>query len=231
MFPDVWFLQGWYSHVRKEIEAQRHARGLSAAVYTQITDVENECNGLMTYDRAVAKLSPEWLAAVNSGRDWRESWSDVLSNAVPGKTIWHYTFANPGADWFKPEFKEDAAWREGAAGFGTAFTRGSRVQTTWDTPNIWLRKTFTLQAEDFSHARLRIHHDKDAEVYLNGVLAFSGKGYLVDYALFDMAPEAAASLRPGLNTMAVHCRQTSGGQFIDVGLVFPAIGTNSLSGP
>ena len=25
--------------------------GLNAAVYTQITDVENECNGLMTYDR------------------------------------------------------------------------------------------------------------------------------------------------------------------------------------
>jgi hypothetical protein len=29
---------------------------MSAAVYTQITDVETECNGLMTYDRAVIKL-------------------------------------------------------------------------------------------------------------------------------------------------------------------------------
>src|SRR6185437_10883518 len=29
--------------------------GLSAAVYTQTTDVETEINGLMTYDRAVTK--------------------------------------------------------------------------------------------------------------------------------------------------------------------------------
>ena len=33
--------------------------GLSAAVYTQTTDVEIEVNGLMTYDRAVVKLPPE----------------------------------------------------------------------------------------------------------------------------------------------------------------------------
>ena len=34
-------------------------RGLSAAVYTQTTDVEIEVNGLMTYDRQVIKLRPE----------------------------------------------------------------------------------------------------------------------------------------------------------------------------
>jgi hypothetical protein len=231
MLPDVWSLQGWYSHVLKEIELQRQQRGLSAAVYTQTTDVENECNGLMTYDRAVAKLSPAWLAAVNTGRQYRTSWKALLTNALFGTSIWDYTFENPGANWFKPEFKEETTWREGAAGFGTAFTRGSRVQTTWDTPNIWLRKTFTLEAEDFSHARLQLHHDKDAEVYLNGVLAFASKGYLVDYALFDIAPEAAATLRPGRNTVAVHCRQTAGGQFIDVGIIVPESETNALSNP
>ncbi len=31
-------------------------RGLSAAIYTQTTDVEIECNGLMTYDRKVIKV-------------------------------------------------------------------------------------------------------------------------------------------------------------------------------
>ncbi len=34
------------------------AKGLSAAVYTQTTDVEIEVNGLMTYDRAVIKMNP-----------------------------------------------------------------------------------------------------------------------------------------------------------------------------
>lgn len=35
--------------------------GLSAAVYTQITDVEIEVNGLMTYDRKVFKIDPKVL--------------------------------------------------------------------------------------------------------------------------------------------------------------------------
>ena len=33
--------------------------GLAAAVYTQLSDVEDELNGLMTYDRQVVKIAPE----------------------------------------------------------------------------------------------------------------------------------------------------------------------------
>ena len=40
-------------------------RGLSAAVYTQLTDVEGEVNGLMTYDRRVVKIPIEKLAALH----------------------------------------------------------------------------------------------------------------------------------------------------------------------
>ena len=32
------------------------AEGLCAAVYTQLTDIEEEVNGLMTYDRKIKKL-------------------------------------------------------------------------------------------------------------------------------------------------------------------------------
>jgi beta-galactosidase/beta-glucuronidase len=41
------------------------ADGLSAAVYTQTTDVEIEVNGLMTYDRAAVKVDAERVAAAN----------------------------------------------------------------------------------------------------------------------------------------------------------------------
>jgi beta-galactosidase/beta-glucuronidase len=40
-------------------------RGLSAAIYTQITDVEIEVNGLVTYDRQVVKIPAERLAALH----------------------------------------------------------------------------------------------------------------------------------------------------------------------
>ncbi|MEU5994311.1 sugar-binding domain-containing protein [Spirillospora sp. NPDC047418] len=41
-------------------------RGLSATVYTQLSDVEDELNGLLTYDREVCKLPEDLVRAVNA---------------------------------------------------------------------------------------------------------------------------------------------------------------------
>jgi beta-galactosidase/beta-glucuronidase len=43
-------------------------KGLSAAIYTQTTDVEIEVNGLMTYDRETVKMDLKRVAAANRGR-------------------------------------------------------------------------------------------------------------------------------------------------------------------
>lgn len=41
-------------------------KGMSAFVFTQLSDVEQECNGLVTYDREVIKYDPAYLNAVNA---------------------------------------------------------------------------------------------------------------------------------------------------------------------
>ena len=41
-------------------------KGLSATVYTQLTDVEDEINGLLTYDRRVIKVDMEKIQALNA---------------------------------------------------------------------------------------------------------------------------------------------------------------------
>ena len=64
-----------------------------------------------------------------------------------------------------------------------------------------------------------LHHDEDVEIYVNGVLALKASGHTTDYEITPMSAEARAALRPGVNTIAVHCHQTTGGQFVDVGLV------------
>ena len=40
-----------------------------------------------------------------------------------------------------------------------------------------------------------------------------------EYDEVAINPAARATLRPGKNVLAVHCCQTTGGQYIDVGIV------------
>jgi beta-galactosidase/beta-glucuronidase len=51
-----------YAEVSAALERVVAGRGLSGAVYTQTTDVENEVNGLLTYDRRVVKVDPAVVA-------------------------------------------------------------------------------------------------------------------------------------------------------------------------
>jgi len=41
-------------------------KGLSAIIYTEVSDVEDECNGLLTYDREVIKITPEVMKEANA---------------------------------------------------------------------------------------------------------------------------------------------------------------------
>jgi hypothetical protein len=40
-------------------------KGLSAAVYTQLTDIEGEINGYLTYDRNILKMDKEKIVDVH----------------------------------------------------------------------------------------------------------------------------------------------------------------------
>jgi hypothetical protein len=218
MLADQKEITARYAQLLKQVWALHDLRGLSAAIYTQTSDVETECNGLLTYDRAVGKLEPASLRAANRGELRGPPMKFVLPDAVFGRTQWRYTTDKPEADWFKPAF-DASMWKEGPGGFGASGTPGSRANTIWKTADIWLRRDFVLDAESSGALKLRVYHDEDAEIYLNGVLAAGLVGYFGDYAEVEISAEATATLRPGRNTIAVHCRQTGGGQGIDVGIL------------
>lgn len=55
-----------YIYKFDQIVEMMKSKGLSAAVYTQTTDVEGEVNGLMTYDREVIKIPAEKLKEMHS---------------------------------------------------------------------------------------------------------------------------------------------------------------------
>lgn len=195
--------------------------GLAAAIYTQTTDVEIEVNGLMTYDREVIKFDEERLRQLHVPLYGPPPDAQTLVPASEQEAqTWRYTTTEPGADWFASDF-DDSSWESGPGGFGTEGTPGTHVRTTWDTPDIWLRRGFELQRGPQENAALylRMHHDEDAQVYINGELAAEVTGFVTDYVTIPVGSAAAGTLRAESNTIAVHCRQTGGGQYIDVGIV------------
>ncbi len=195
-------------------------KGLTSAVYTQTTDVEIEVNGLMTYDREVLKFDAETLAKAH-----RKLYllppkiTTILPTSEETAQIWRYATDKPKDGWEKPGF-DDSGWKSGSGGFGEPSTPGSVVKTNWKTNDIWLRRDFEWSNEKPIHELgLRIHHDEDTEIFLNGVLIGTASGYSTSYQDRALDEAATKALKSGKNVLAVHCHQTGGGQYIDLGLV------------
>ncbi|MFQ6096318.1 MAG: glycoside hydrolase family 2 TIM barrel-domain containing protein, partial [Armatimonadota bacterium] len=193
--------------------------------YTQLTDIEQEQNGIYFYDRS-EKYDPALVRAINARpaayetqppRILQVEWTTLTPTSRREPQEWRYTTSEPAADWFEADF-DDSAWREGRGGFGTNRTPGAVVGTMWDTSDIWIRRTFRVDRVAFSLASLDVHHDEDAEVYVNGKMVATLKGYTTDYVLHEATEALREALVVGENTLAVHCHQTVGGQFIDVGI-------------
>jgi putative heme-binding domain-containing protein len=145
---------------------------------------------------------------------------EVIPTSRAKPVAWRYTFEPPGDTWAVPSF-DDHDWREGRGAFGSDGTPGLRANTRWITSDIWLRREVTLPASgpDPSKLQLLAFHDEDVEIYIDGVLAARASGFVTDYVPIDVSPAARERLKPGAKlVLAVHCRQTTGGQGVDVGL-------------
>lgn len=193
--------------------------GLAAAVYTQTTDVEIEVNGLMTYDREVVKIKPDSFAP------WHQrllkpvpKLNKLIPDARHQETVWKYVTQDPGADWEKTVFA-DQTWKQGKGGFGTPDTPNTVVRTRWDSSDVWIRGEWNLDRIPEGELYLSIHHDEDTEIFINGVLAAKLSGYTTDYVLVPISADAKAAIVKGKNIVGIHCHQTGGGQYIDLGLV------------
>jgi hypothetical protein len=142
----------------------------------------------------------------------------VVPTAEVAPQLWRYTVQEPADSWFALGF-DSSSWKEGPSGFGTRGTPGAIVRTEWRTPDIWLRRDIEVSDRKWKNLQLHVHHDEDAEVYINGVLAARTRGYITSYEELPISQTARAALKPGKNVLAVHCHQTTGGQYIDAGLV------------
>ena len=216
-----------YMALWKEAFAADAKLGTSAAVYTEITDIEMEVNGLMTYDRKVIKATPELFAKAIGSRVFPpdSSIAMVVPTSEKAPQEWSYTFDKPSDDWFKPGANL-ATWKKGPGLFGFKQAGGGgdiKINTEWHTGDIWIVRKFDLPAEKLKRPILRAAYAKNATVYINGVKAVDLKrGYMMSYSYMPLVGEAATLLKTGENTIAIHAEKKltdkPDNQFIDVGL-------------
>ncbi|WP_226895695.1 glycoside hydrolase family 2 protein [Luteolibacter marinus] len=215
-------LDEWKQRYSKSIDVLRGLKrqGISAGVYTQTTDVEGEVNGLLTYDR-VEKIPASWLKPLHDkllATPDAPSYTTILATSEETALDWKMTTEAPGEGWEKADF-DDHAWKTAKAPFSGGGVPNAKFNTPWTTPDIWLRRDFEFDGTVQGNLVLRMFHDEDATVFLNGTEIAQLTGYVGTYTIVDLDERAKTALKSGTNVIAIHVKQTRGGQHIDAGLL------------
>jgi hypothetical protein len=126
-----------------------------------------------------------------------------------------YTETAPAGDWTNVAFDE-SAWKTGAAPFGD---NRSQVKTFWRSKDLWVRRTFDLANTDIHKLLLKIRHDDNVEVYLNGEKIYTHIGYYHKFIYVPVTDAVKSKMVKGKNILAIHIANTAGGTWLDAGLV------------
>jgi hypothetical protein len=147
------------------------------------------------------------------------SWTEaVLPTSELMPQSWRYTTASPRGNWAALDY-DDSQWNTGEGGFGTKGTLGLSCGTPWQTDQIWMRKEFQLETVQFSDLHFRLFHDEDIWIYINGELVIHRTGWSTEYVVLPGPHDKIGLFKTGRNVIAVCCRQTGGGQGVDVGII------------
>jgi hypothetical protein len=120
----------------------------------------------------------------------------------------------PGTDWAQTAFN-DQDWKSGQGPFGDD---RAKAGTPWTGKDIWIRRKFNIAAVPAGRLMLKIFHDDDAEIFLNGQRVSRQRGANGDHEMIALNDDAKSKLVAGENLLAIHCRNTGGGSWIDAGL-------------
>ena len=123
-----------------------------------------------------------------------------------------YTESSPSSGWQNESFNEET-WKTGKAPFSDQeSTKGTR----WVSKDLWVRRTFNLDKTDFDKLFLKLVHDDNVEVFLNGEEIFRHTGWSHKFQYFPIHQK----LKKGKNVLAIHIANTAGGAGLDAGLVY-----------
>ena len=133
-----------------------------------------------------------------------------------------YTLTAPAGNWMDATY-DDSSWKEDAAPFGDD---QSFAKTEWRSNEIFLRKVFDVLAVPSKQVYLKINHDDNIVVFLNGKEIMRKEGWVHEYVYVPI-PEGV--LKKGKNQLAIHVKNTAGGRHIDADLVTEPVQDESIA--
>jgi hypothetical protein len=125
-----------------------------------------------------------------------------------------YTETAPADGWMNTSF-DDSKWKIGKGGFSDDEKSG---KTLWKSHDLWMRRNFTLTTIPDRKLYLKIYHDDNVEVYLNGEKIYSCNCWNNSTEYLPLDDAIKNKLVKGRNTLTIHVVNTAGGQGLDVGL-------------
>src|ERR1700761_4349082 len=108
------------------------------------------------------------------------SYRTILPGADEKPYTAKYTETDPGKNWADNSF-DDSSWKTGTGPFTDDKAASKEL---WTSHDIWVRRTFTYSKTNINKLYLKLHHDDDAEVFLNGEKINASSGANGDLQMF-----------------------------------------------
>jgi hypothetical protein len=144
------------------------------------------------------------------------NYKTILPASDEGSYEVNYTEVQPQGEWQATDYNT-SEWKLGKAPIGDL---AQKAKTIWQSNDIWVRRTFDVSNPETIHALfLKLNHDDNIDVYLNGKKIYDKVGWTNTFEYISLGEEHKKVLKPGKNVIAIHLRNTAGGRFLDFGLV------------
>ncbi|GGI21951.1 glutaminase family protein [Pedobacter mendelii] len=140
-----------------------------------------------------------------------KEYKTILPEADEAAYQANYTFDKPVENWANIAFN-DANWQKGTAPFGD----DKSAKTKWDSNDLYYRRKFSLAKSSAIKKYLKLNHDDDVDVTINGKSIYKKTGWVHEYIYI---PIEEGVLKAGENLLAIHVKNTAGGRYLDAGIV------------
>ena len=149
-------------------------------------------------------------------------WDAILPASDEETYAVSYALEQPDTGWINTDY-DASSWKTGEAPFSD---NSSMAKTSWTSDDLYYRRTFDLEHTDLESLYLKLSHDDNVKAWINGVEIASIEGWQNSYKYIEVSKQALSTLKPSGNVLAIHIRNTAGGQFLDAGLVTEAKSEN-----